>query len=199
VPALARSSKAPNAGATLALAETSVSSPNATQQPTGQGAARSSRGLLIALGFILVLAVLGAGIYVTRKPDVVVVNPEPKTFVSHTPVIQQPEIVVAPGVDAAVHPDFITVEIRGPKGELPAGTIVTLAGKQMGAAPKFSLPYATTELSLTVEAPGYLPAPLSVTPSDNQTQTVKLTKRPAGAKKPNRDDLIKFPGGAVAE
>jgi eukaryotic-like serine/threonine-protein kinase len=196
VPALARSSKAPS---TLALAETSVSSPNATQQPTGQGAARSSRGLLVVGGFVLVLVVLGAGIYVTRKPDVVVVNPEPKTFVSHTPVIKQPEIVVAPGVDAAVHPDFITVEIRGPKSELPAGTIVTLAGKQMGAAPKFSLPYATTELNLTVEAPGYLPAPLSVTPSDNQTQTVKLTKRPAGAKKPNRDDLIKFPGGAVAE
>jgi serine/threonine protein kinase len=195
VPALARSSKVPNV---LALAETSVSSPNATQQPTGQGAARSSRGLLIALGFILVLAVLGTAIYVTRTPDVRIVDRPAQTDAAAAVVTKQ-EIVVPPSADAAVHPDFITVEIRAPKGELPAGTIVTLAGKQMGAAPKFSLPYATTELNLTVEAPGYLPAPLSVTPSDNQTQTIKLTKRTAGAKKPNRDDLIKFPGGAVAE
>jgi hypothetical protein len=62
--------------------------------------------------------------------------------------------------------------------------------------PKLSLPYGTTELNLSVEAPGYLPAPLSVTPSENQQHTVKLTKRPRGTTKPTRDDLIKFPGAA---
>jgi eukaryotic-like serine/threonine-protein kinase len=193
VPPLARSGKAPN---TLALAETGISSPNATQSLSGQGApAPSSKRMIIVASVIVLLAVLATGAYVTTRPTPVTVVTESVTPTADA-ATGKPEVVVAPPADATAHPDFITVEIRAPKGELPAGTIVTLAGKQMGAAPKFSLPYGTTELNLTVEAPGHLPAPLSVMPTENRQHEIKLTKRPRGTKTPNRDDLIKFPGAA---
>jgi eukaryotic-like serine/threonine-protein kinase len=191
---LSRSSK-PDA---LALAETSISSPNALAQTsaaaTGQGLAptRSRRGLWIALT-VVALAALGAGVYMKTRPTPVIVRSDskPVTVTTIEPPKQEPAITVTP--DAAAHPDYVTIEIRATKGALPAGTIATLAGKQMGAAPKFSLPYGTTELNLMIEAPGYLPTPLSVTPTESQQHEVKLTKRPRGTQKPTRDDLINFP------
>jgi eukaryotic-like serine/threonine-protein kinase len=180
----------------LALAETSISSPNAhaTQLASGQGTAPGSkRGLWIAGAFVT-LALLGTGLYITTREEPRVVAPKVVEITDAAP--PKPEPVVVPPADAAAHPDYVTIEIRAAKGELPAGTIVTLAGKQMGTAPKLSLPYGTTELNLTVEAPAYLPAPLSVTPTENRIYEIKLTKRPRGMTKPTRDDLIKFPGAA---
>ncbi len=193
-PAFSRSSKAPSS---LALAATGVSSPNAATMPAAgvNAAPRKSRTGLVVVGAIVLFAAAGAGIYIATRekpaPPAAPIAKEPEPM--PTPVKEQP--VVAPTPDAPAHPDYVSIELNAEKGELPAGTSVTLAGKQMGTAPKFSLPYGTSELNLSVEAPGYLPAPLSVTPADNQTLTIKLTKKPRGHKKPGRDDLIQFPGG----
>jgi eukaryotic-like serine/threonine-protein kinase len=184
---LSRSSKADP----LALAETSISSPNALA-PTATGPAPAAkRGGLIIAGVVVALAALGAGVYLKTRPTPVMVVSEATPVVTDaaiaTPPLPQP--VAAPVPDAAAHPDYVAVEIRGPKGALPAGTIVTLAGRQMGTAPKFSLPYGTTELNLTVEAPGYLPVPLSVTPTEDQQREIKLTKRPSGGRPRDKDDV----------
>jgi serine/threonine-protein kinase len=187
---LARSGKPDS----LALAETGISSEDARSTMLPAAPPSRLKPVLIA-AVVVVLAVLGTGIYLTtRGPEVIVVD-KPVAAVADAAIAAKPEPVTAPPPDAAAHPDYVTVELQSPRGALPAGTVVTLAGKQMGMAPKFSLPYGTAELNLTVEAPGHLPAPLSVTPTENQTHTVKLTKRPRGTKTPNRDDLINFPPG----
>jgi serine/threonine protein kinase len=193
---------------TMALAETGISSPDAsnvslaatrdasTLDTTSRAPARSRTPLVIA-GVVVLLGMAATGAYIVTREDA------PPAVASTVPqdaavaaVAADAAVAVAVPADAADHPAYITVELRAAKGELPPGTVVTLAGKQMGTAPKLSLPYGTSELNLTVEAPGFLPAPLSVTPSQNQSHTVKLTKRPRGGAKPSRDDLINFPGAA---
>jgi serine/threonine-protein kinase len=190
--ALSRSSKPPNS---LELAATGISSPNA-HLASGQGVAPAPKSrVMVIAGVIVFIALLATGAYiVTRDPPAV---PAAATAVApaDAALVEQPAQVAAPAPDAAVHPEYVTIELRAAKGELPPGTVVRLAGEEVGTAPKFSLKYTTTELNLSVEAPGYLPAPLSVTPSENQQHEIKLTKRRRGSQKPNRDDLIKFPGG----
>ena len=177
-PPSVRSGRMSHPPSTLALADTKISSPNAL---------RPRRRWLPIVAGALVLIGGGIAAFMLTKQD----KPAP------TPTRPQLAVVALQTIDAAIvvdapsavaTPEYVNIELHAdPSGELPPGTIIKLAGEQLAPPPKVTLRYSTTEVRLQIEAPGYVPATLAVTPDQNQTFKIKLTKK---LKKRDRDDLI---------
>jgi serine/threonine-protein kinase len=93
---------------------------------------------------------------------------------------------------APVRPADVFVTIEGP----PPGTEVRRAGVLVGMAPgKLQLPRSETPSILLLSADGYFPEPLTVTPSEDLTRTVKLRPRAAGGARPAGGTTAR-PGGS---
>jgi eukaryotic-like serine/threonine-protein kinase len=101
---------------------------------------------------------------------------------------------VAEVIDAAAPtPTTVLITIEG----APKGTQVLRNGALLGLTPKVEMPYGTKEVPLVLQASGFDPESLAVTPNEDQSFTVKLTPkkvtRPQPGEKPT--DTLEDPFG----
>jgi len=127
---------------------------------------------------LLVLAGAG-GAFALLRHDKKTPAAKPQTDIAESGSATRPAAVpvdaqvTAEVVDAAAPtPTTVIVTIEG----VPKGTQVMRNGERIGLAPKVELAYGTKEVPLVLQAPGYDPEQLVVTPDDDKSVSVKLTK-----------------------
>ena len=166
----------------IELADTHVSAPDVRK--------RRRVWPIIVAGLLLAAGVAGVFLFLNARNEAAR-NPPLRVVESPVPLVPV-DAAVAISVDAAVAPappEYINIELHAdPSGELPPGTVVKLAGEKLAPPPKVTLRYGKTEVTLQIEAPGYIPKTLAVTPDKDQTFNIKLIKK---AKKRDRDELIR--------
>jgi hypothetical protein len=137
---------------------------------------------LVAVLAVLLLAGAGVTYMVGRKNDApakpeVAAGPGSAVQPAIAPIDAHP--TVAEVIDAApATPDRVLVTIEG----APKNTPVMRNGERIGVTPKVELAYGTREVPLVVQAFGYDPEQVVVTPSTDSTVTVKLTKSKTGTR-----------------
>jgi serine/threonine-protein kinase len=176
---------APDAPAIASAATMAATTGSATDAPEAKlpmAPPSRGKGLLVAVLAVVVLAGAGAAYVVGRKTDApakpeVAAGPGSATQPAAAPIDAHP--TVAEVIDAAPPtPERVLVTIEG----APKNKPVMRNGERLGVTPKVELAYGKREVPLGVQAPGYDPEQVVVTPNADSNVTVKLTKAKTGGR-----------------
>ncbi len=181
--------------------ETRYSTTGAPLAPVGDTTPpkkKGGAGMLIGVAAFLLALGGAAGVYMLQgdkgdngaKAATPTPTPEPKTETPEAKeVTPPPDTKVEPKEDDGANeeppaPTEVAITVSTPD---IAGNVVDAEGTVLGKTNEpFVLPIGTEALELTVQADGYADAPLSVTPSEEQTLEPTLTKLRRGGRKGGR-------------
>jgi eukaryotic-like serine/threonine-protein kinase len=165
-----------------------VTAPPYTAPARASGAATAARRRSRAIPALVAGLALAAGVaamLITMRLREAPEAPPPIAAPAPAPV-PAPKPAPAPVPAPPEAPRLVTIAISG----VPAATEVIVAGATIGVAPgPVQLPRGDQPIVLTFKRDGYRLASRTILPEADQALAVRLDRKPAPPRRPNRDDI----------